>query len=154
MAYVDYSAAFAYKDLLTYQKLNQLGANDEWLKLFTTVAWTSYSASSTVNGFSGTPTVVLYYKKIGNLVFIQFDISGTSNATGFTFTIPYTCNALAGLNTSWGYGVDNGTVLTTPGVITLAANGTTVNIYKNSAGGAWTNSGAKQAIGQFWYESA
>ena len=32
MAYVDYSAAFAYKDLLTYQKLNQLGANDAYFK--------------------------------------------------------------------------------------------------------------------------
>ncbi len=35
MAYVDYSAAFAYKDLLTYQKLNQLGANDVYLKALT-----------------------------------------------------------------------------------------------------------------------
>jgi len=32
MGYIDYSAAFAYKDLLTYQKLNQLGANDAYFK--------------------------------------------------------------------------------------------------------------------------
>lgn len=31
MAYVDYSAFFSYKQLLTYQALNQLGANDQAL---------------------------------------------------------------------------------------------------------------------------
>lgn len=29
MAYIDYSAKFSYKDLLTYQDMNQLGANDK-----------------------------------------------------------------------------------------------------------------------------
>ena len=32
MAYVDYSQHFVYKGLLTYQELNQLGANCEYFK--------------------------------------------------------------------------------------------------------------------------
>ena len=53
MAYTDMSAAFAYRDLLTYQNMNIMGANDEYFKTgnpTVTGAWT-FDQNSDVNAF-------------------------------------------------------------------------------------------------------
>ena len=116
------------------------------------VQWVDYLVTSTVVGWTGTATGLLYYKKVGNLVFVCFDIQGTSDATNVTFTLPYP-RAIAFLfGGATTYAIDNGTALTTPA--RMALNGATVTIYKDSASAGWTNSGAKRVVGQFWYETS
>lgn len=74
MAYVDYSAAFAYKDLLTYQKLNQLGANDEvfnaWLNQAVKVASKPSFAGVTLTDSSSIAATKLFYLDGGGDTYI------------------------------------------------------------------------------------
>lgn len=115
-------------------------------------AFIDFSASSTVTGWVSFTTKFLHYKLSGRELKIIFDLSGTSNATGSSFTAPFTAatgpaqifaNAL-------GQTFDNG-AQTAAGLAAATVNSTTVNLYK-SAATAWTASGTKQATGQIAYE--
>jgi hypothetical protein len=54
-------------------------------------SWTDYSASSTIVGWQVSGRVAaIYTKKIGKTVFVHFRITGTSDSTGMSFTLPYT----------------------------------------------------------------
>lgn len=119
-----------------------------------TAAWTNYFSTSTITGWSATPTGYIYYKKIGKTVFVIFSILGTSNSTGATFTVPYViATVVQGI--TCGYTRDNGTATTTGGVISIVTNGSTITLYKDMSGlNSWTNSGTKEIIGQFWYEAS
>lgn len=119
-------------------------------------AWTDYGGTSTIAGWSGTPTVRIHYKKLGNLVFVNFRISGTSNATNVSFTLPYTSVVISSYYIRVAcQGEDNGVWLDNPSLITFEGNSSTVNIAKSFSSGLvmWTSSGEKLVIGQFWYEA-
>ena len=121
-----------------------------------TTAWTSYGATSTVTGWSVFTRKIIYYKRVGKLVFVQFNLEGTSDTNSIKFTLPFTnSNADSNLPVSatFGLGKDNGTSLTSAGRVQLNANSDEVIIQKDLASGAWTTSGTKQVIGQFWYEA-
>jgi hypothetical protein len=118
--------------------------------------WANYGATSTVVGFSGSPTKEIYVKKIGKTVFVNYYITGTSNATNLTFTLPYTASSTS---TAWGslciLTEDNATVLAVPAKAQIVGGASTVTAYKDATGAVnWTNSGAKSILGQFFYESA
>lgn len=109
--------------------------------------WLAYT--STVTGFSGTPTKVTKYSLCGKRCTIYAAISGTSNATTFTFSLPF-----ATVNTfdTFGRVIDN-TSTFTYGLIEAPA-GTTANVYVN-VGAAWTASGTKTLSGfHYTYEIA
>src|SRR5205814_10418940 len=55
-----------------------------------TVAWMDYSATSTIVVWTSFTSKLIFYKKIGKDVFVQFELTGTSNATTSTFTLPFT----------------------------------------------------------------
>jgi hypothetical protein len=114
------------------------------------VAWTDYSGTSTIVGWISISTKFIYYTKVGKLVFVNYYIYGTSNATGVSFTLPYV-SVNAPLNFPSGQNYDNGVTLTTPGEIYIAANSSTVACYKDMAGAAWTNTGGKTVWGNFCY---
>lgn len=117
-------------------------------------AWTDYGGTSTIVGWSGTPTAYIWYKKIGNLVYVNFSIAGTSNATNISFTLPYiavnSANAFIRVACS---GRDNGSFLATPAQFYLDPNSATAGANKDFSGAAWTASGIKEIRGQFWYEA-
>lgn len=119
-----------------------------------TTALTDYSSSSTVVGWTSFSTKEILYKKVGKFIIVVFQLAGTSNATGATFTLPVA--AKAGPPAVWsfalGFTMDNGAEGAT-GRGSISASGTTVTLLK-SAGGAWTNSGTKNIAGQFFYEAA
>ena len=112
----------------------------------------------TLTGFSSAPTNVSYRYLLDGAsrrITLEFrqGTAGTSNATGFTVSVPYT--AVSAANAGWvmfGIGVDNNTQLASPclGVIDTAA--AVISLYKDSAGAAWTNSGNKRAVFVGWYE--
>lgn len=95
--------------------------------------------SSSVTGFSGTPTQSVKLMQIGKLGIISAQISGTSNNSSFTFTIPYTAD---GQTNSTARVMDNGT-WKTAGTIEIITNTSTVNVYIDSSGSGFTASGTK-----------
>ena len=114
--------------------------------------WTDYSATSTVVGWSSFTTKLIYTKKIGKTVIVTFYLGGTSNATGVTFTLPYTsANTTVAFGGALEVAQDNGSNLTTACRMTLPANSATVTCYKDMIGAAWTNSNEKTVRGTLIY---
>lgn len=102
--------------------------------------------SSTITGFSGTPTQSVVYTRIGKKVSVNAIITGTSNATGFTFTVPstsvYQVDVVCRVFDSGAYAT---------GMIELGAGSSTVNVYRDTQASAFSNSGTKTVQVQFWY---
>ncbi len=118
-----------------------------------TVAWTDYSGTSTVTGWTSFTTKVIRYKKVGKLVFVEFTLDGTSNATSASFTLPYaTASSPATTSFAIGLTIDNGSAATTSGRGDMAT--LTCTLTPNNAGGNWTASGQKLVRGQFFYEAS
>lgn len=119
------------------------------------VAWADYGATSTIVGWSSFTSKLIYTKKIGKTVLVSFSISGTSNATGVTFTLPYAAAAGVSFQGHTGYGtIDNTSTNMPDGVFVLGAGGSTVTVYTSVAGANWTASGTKTVTGTFSYEAA
>lgn len=111
--------------------------------------WTAWTA--TLTGFSGTPTQVNRYCRIGNVVFAEVNISGTSNATGFTFTLPVACataNALMGFRV-----FTNGSAVAGSGMVDLAVS-STATVYLDGASAGFATANLKAINGNFFYEVA
>lgn len=118
------------------------------------VAWTDYGATSTIVGWSSS-TDHVWYKKLGNLVFVKYNITGTSDTTTATFTLPFTSVNSASAESYTGSAVeDNGSFQSSPGRCTLLANAALATVTLDWAGGAFTASGTKTVKGEFWYETA
>jgi len=113
-------------------------------------AWTAHTA--TLTGFSGTPTQANRYIQIGKIVILAYNISGSSNQTYFTMTLPVAAKSTLscpGMRT-----VIDGTATTTPGLVGTTAASATANVYKDHQGNAWTASGTKSSEGTIIYEAA
>lgn len=113
--------------------------------------WTDYSSTSTVVGWSSFSNKQIAYSVIGNTVFVRFFIGGTSNSTSATFTLPFATTTLitTGVN-SLTYASDNGGAAGV-GIMDTPSGTATFVGYKNVAENAWTASGIKVIIGQFFY---
>jgi hypothetical protein len=120
-----------------------------------TTAWTDYSGTSTVVGWSAFTTKKIFYKKIGKLVWVAFQLEGTSDATTATFTVPVArSNDSFTLTFPMGGDIqDNSVAVTTNAFGSIASAGSTVSTGPSAAGGGWTNSGTKRIAGQFFYEA-
>ena len=141
----------AYKDIKNITDVLQISTDGDVY----TEEWTDYSATSTVTGWSSFTIKKIYYKKLGNLVFVCFDIEGTSNSTSAYFTLPHTSvNSSVNFGGCLVTGVDNGSGLTVACRLILEGNSSTVYTYTNMNNGTWTNSGTKRIGGSFWYEAA
>lgn len=99
----------------------------------------------TWGGFSSAPTGgAAQYIQMGKLVFVRVTgwAAGTSNSTSLTITLPVTAG-LASVNAA--LVMDNSVFQSAPGRADIAAASNTLTIYKDFAGGAFTNSGSKVA---------
>jgi len=119
-----------------------------------TVAWTNYSAISTIVGWSSFTSKEIFYKRVGKLLFVKFRLEGTSDATTASFTLPNNNNSNMAVDELNMLVQDNGVWQSAPGYINLAASNNVVGLYKNITSFAWTNSGTKKAVGSFCYEIA
>ena len=102
-----------------------------------------------LTGFSGTPTATGKFSVQGKFCKVYVDISGTSNATTFTFNLP-----LLSVNTiaTTARVVDNTTNFYF-GMVELT--GYTASVYTSAAGGGFTTSGTKKILNfLFEYEIA
>lgn len=111
-------------------------------------AWTAHTA--TLGGFSGTPTQANAYIQLGKIVFMRVNISGTSNANTFTFTLPVAAKVEDYYEP--GRAVDNGSVVSTIKFRT-AAGSTTVTCLLNDSATGFTTSGTKAIQTHFFYEA-
>ncbi len=119
-----------------------------------TVQWTTYGGTSTIVGWTSNTSTLINYKKVGNLVFVQFYIDGVSDATNVTFTLPFTQISTNGVELKVAIQVgNNGLPSTTSGLLTLSPNSATVSCFLDMAGAIWTASNNKRVQGQFWYQA-
>lgn len=116
-------------------------------------AWTDYSATSTVTGWSSTTVKKIYYTVVNNIVFVYFDIVGTSNQTYARFTVPYNAaNTIDIQRFCYAYSLNNGDPLPTNGAVNIGTISKSTAIVDCLFGqGTWTNSGDKIVCGQFYY---
>ena len=112
--------------------------------------------TATLVGWSGTPNQAMKYVRIGKLMILTIYISGTSNTTTATATLPSGITAMA-----LGYSqyapmrvMNAGSVPSSWGMAALSSGGSTINFYINQAGGGWTNSGTKTIEGTFIFLTA
>ena len=110
-------------------------------------AWTDYSATSTVTGWSAFTIKELYYLKTSGLMFVKYRIIGTSDSVNTSFTIPSA--VAAGVTIEMAIvGADNGAYNTTR-ICRLTASSATVSFYAALGSFAWTASGDKAVMGEF-----
>jgi len=118
-------------------------------------AWTDYSASSTIVGWSSKSSSIRY-KIIDKLCFVFFSIGGTSNSTSVSFTLPTAYRTGTGFDLYAGgvVIVNNGSYSLNPGKVSMTAGYANVNVYADHNGAGWTASGTKSVYGEFFYEIA
>lgn len=114
-------------------------------------AWVDFSGTVGATGFTGALTITkAVYKKIGKTVFINLNLSGTSNATSFTVTnLPFSAGNITGM--PFNIGLDNSANVIASGII----SGTTLQLLfgASSVAAGWTNSGTKGIATSFFYET-
>lgn len=115
-----------------------------------TTAWTDYSGTSSIVGWGSFTTKLIYYKQVGKLVFVRANLTGASNSTTTTFTLPFTQSNDVRLHAPC-YTVDNGTVKA--GQVRLPANSATVTAAVDLTGTAFGASGTKAVECSFWYQT-
>lgn len=105
-------------------------------------SWVDISSTSTIVGWSSFTTKYIAYKLVDNLLYVKGTLSGTSNATNATFTIPFTS-----VNTQINIGlstiVNGGAAQSATGLLTCAANSSLVTILRNYTGTAFSATGTK-----------
>lgn len=103
-------------------------------------SWLSWTPTCT--GFSSAPsTGSCRYQQRGKDLIINSLISGTSNATTFTFTSPVTIRTsqnMAGI-----YINDNGTSTLNGLCVPTGGGSNLITVYTSASGGGWTASGSK-----------
>jgi len=116
-----------------------------------TGAWNAFSgASFTVSptGWAATPTSTGTYFQLGKLVIVYYNITGTSNSTAASASLPVTAATPASGNFNFPYrSIDNGVAGAGAGQAFIVAGGTTVSFFKDMSSGNWTSSGTKSIDG-------
>jgi len=113
-------------------------------------AWTDYTGTSTVVGWSSFTTKQIWYKIIGKTMIIRYHLAGTSDSTTTTFTFPATSisDSSQFVVTS---AVDSGAAAVAG--LTRVDPATSVVILRRTVNGAtYTASGTKVAIGTITLE--
>lgn len=108
-------------------------------------------------GFSSTSTLFGFYFLIGGTCFASVSVSGTSNTTGFSMTMPLLSvnNPVTGLATALHAPVvDNGSIQSIPGRAVLNFNSNMLFFFKDCATSGWTASGTKSINCNIIYQIA
>jgi hypothetical protein len=116
------------------------------------VPWTNHFSLSTKVGWASFIVSEIYYKRLGNLVFVDFVIWGTSGGTNgaiATFTLPY---AVSKTVEDFLHAMNNGSWVTAA-MFSVSGGSDVVNLWTTTGAGGWTPTGNKRVSGQFWYEA-
>lgn len=114
------------------------------------VPWTPYHDTSTIVGWSSYTNKVIEYKKIGKFVFVNFNITGTSDANQVRFSLPYTEGSSSTFTqTCWC--VNSGARAI--GWLYMTNNVAYFIPTASASSAGWVTSGDKRIAGQFCYEA-
>jgi hypothetical protein len=113
-------------------------------------ALTDYSTTSTITGWSAFTIRTIWYIRIGKMVFVNFVLTGTSDSTAVTFTLPFD-HLGSGGSVRQIISIRDNTGSYTSGLALLTSGTNTVTCYSTPGTGAWTASGTKEVRGQLWY---
>lgn len=168
LAYANASAPTSTDDMVNIARFTAIlsaGAGYTWtVPTFTTAnlvnrptfetRWSTWTPTFT--GFSANPTSLLNRYRINGRVCMIVHTegsNGTSNATGFTISLPLSCSASSATGyVLCGLAVDNNALLASS-VTVLAASASAITLYpSNTTFGNWTNSGGKRASFELYYE--
>lgn len=103
-----------------------------------------FTFTSSPTGFSGTPTSSTFYMLEGRLCTAFYSISGTSNLTTFTASLPIQ----EGIGMEYRYhgvGTDN-SVYANLVLAQISASGSSVSFFPQGGSANWTNANTKQAV--------
>ena len=139
-------------ELSQFKTVEQLAAAIKSLDMVTSVPWTPHQDDSTIVGWTSYTYKLIYYKKVGKTVYVQYFISGESDHANVTFTLPFTQQANV-LKNSWARTQDDGGAWQS-GFANLPADSKIVRVYPDVAGTGFTTSGDKGVSGSFKYEAA
>ena len=114
-------------------------------------AWTDISGTSTIVGWSSFTTKLIQYKRIGKLVFVKYELVGTSNSVLADFTLPFTNNSQVDVEAACLIR-DNGSAFAMSRA-NMPASDTRMFCYPTPAAGNWTNTGTKDCRGQFFFQT-
>lgn len=127
-----------------------LGTDSSW-------AWTTYVAA--LGGWAATPTQTCRYIQVGKTIHMQVTVSGTSNATTATVSLPFTSSA----SNSVSFFAWTTSSVDAIAVVSVGTGVTSVSVPRGwQTGGtvagtlfsAWTASGTKNLTLMFTYEAA
>lgn len=113
--------------------------------------WLAYTPTYT--GFSADPTIGSRFSIVGNICYVigKSSANGTSNATGFTISLPIVSSASCNVFTSGIVGIDSGAYTVT--TVTIGNSVSAMTLYKGTGDGTnFTNSGNKSASPIVFYE--
>lgn len=113
--------------------------------------WADFGGSSVVTGFSSITTSEVKWKKVGNIIMVNFFIIGVSNATNFTFTVPTACSASFGHTLFLTRTYFQGTWRSTPGIGYSTASSDIITLNANAVGNLYPATSVKGAEAQFFY---
>jgi hypothetical protein len=111
--------------------------------------WVDYSNISTIVGWSSFTAKKIRYRIIGKQVFVEVQLSGTSNSTATSFTLPFSNSSIYIVAYAWC--INNG--VANNGSFDFQPLLSRCDLYYNFTN-TWTASGTKQVYGQFFYEIA
>lgn len=127
----------------------QSGAGTSWV-------WQTYTPTTFV-GWSGTPTYTVRYVREGMKITLFFNVSGTSNASTASMSLPVPAKNNNGFSAETWMGLiqDSGVINQTSGraAIDPTSDNTKVAFFGGVSGG-WTASGTKSVRGTIIYEAA
>jgi len=149
-AYVDAKVTDAIVDGVTTVAPSQNAVFDALALKTDKTDWVDYTAISTIVGWSSfTANKFIWYKIIDGIMFVNFYLEGTSNATTATFTLP-NVNTMLYMSLS-AFIINNGGITTNQvGRITVPNGSSTVTVNRDNVGIAFTPSGSKTIAGQFF----
>lgn len=135
------------------------GVQPKNLQTGTGTSWATTTITPSKTGWSSTTRNVWQYIQVGKMVWLYFDVAGTSNSTSTSVTLPIAARSISATNSfegSYGLGIDNtSTVVTQPRwSISISVSTTLCTFFTSYAGGGWTASGTKQITGYIIYEAA
>jgi hypothetical protein len=117
--------------------------------------WIDFSEQSTIVGWSVYTVKIIRYKVVGKILIVNFTISGTSNSTTTSFTIPFNAGNLNANNLSNIIrGTNSGSSVIAWAIFTSGSNILT-HSYMSTYGtvtSTWTASGTKFITGQYIIE--
>ncbi|MDP3052476.1 MAG: LamG-like jellyroll fold domain-containing protein [bacterium] len=112
--------------------------------------WADYFAISTKVGWV-TPVGYIWTKKIGKTVFVQYKLTGVSNSTVTSFTVPYTISMPSN---SMAFGRTYDTASRIAIIDITNGGGAIILLNKDMDGSSFAATGDKYSYGQFFYEAA